>query len=237
MDITPDFSEPSKERIRCNICKYMTWHQLLHTHSGALPVLSDDDEVVDEVSEIWELFQCLGCGRLVARVARNYPWEDQIDYQFYPERTSSHHQKKSYQKLPTNLENLYSEVVAAYNKNSHLLCTAGLRALIEGLCENQGIKEGPNQHGKVSNSLEGKINGLASIVPANIVKNLHGLRFLGNQALHELEVPSASDLELALNVVEDILNVVYDLNYKAQLLYEKATRPKATPIDESEISF
>ena len=98
--------------------------------------------------------------------------------------------------------------------------------MLEGICVNKGIERGMTASGQIKETLEGKINGLETIVPANIVKNLHGLRFLGNQALHELEVSPKSDLELALTVIEDILNVVYDLDYKAGVLHKNMQRRK-----------
>ena len=103
-----------------------------------------------------------------------------------------------------------------FNSHNYLLCTAGLRALLEGVCADKGITSGPNKEGKIVKNLEGKINGLIDLVPMGIVENLHSLRFLGNQALHELEKPEEPELKLALQVLEDILNIVYDLDYRAQ---------------------
>jgi hypothetical protein len=226
-----------KERIRCNNCDLETWHQLLARHHINLPIYTIAGELAEEVRQLWEIFQCLGCDYVSARVTTDYPWETEPNYDFYPERTSEYHERKNYQKLPPNLNKLYIEVVNAFNKDFLLLCTAGLRALLEGLCSDKGITEGPNEQGKMVKSLEGKINGLTAVVPAGIVKNLHGLRFLGNQALHELETPTKEDLELALTILEDILNVVYDLDYRSQVLYHKATgRDKFTGA-ETEIPF
>ncbi len=218
-------SNENKERILCNSCGLATWHLFLFGQEVARPVDSTDANEEYFYTERWDVLQCMGCEEITIRETDVFPWleEDEAVYTFYPERTREHHKLKKYYRFPNNLETLYVEVVNAINKNSLLLCAAGLRALLEGLCENQGIKEGVNEQGKITKSLEGKINGLKSIVPAGIVKNLHGLRFLGNQALHELEIPSKDDLKLALTVIEDIFNIVYDLNYKSQLLYDKVT--------------
>jgi hypothetical protein len=85
----------------------------------------------------------------------------------------------------------------------------------------KNITKGKNRHGKIVRTLEGKINGLTSIIPKNIAANLHSMRFLGNQALHELEVPQEDDIHLAISVIEDILNIVYDLDYKSTMLKER----------------
>ena len=63
------------------------------------------------------------------------------------------------------------------------------------------------------------IDSLESIVPSAIVKNLQGFRFLGNQAAHELAVGKKSDLSLAIEVIEDVLNIAYELNYKSSRLH------------------
>lgn len=196
-----------------------------------------DEEPTFEVTEYWEVLQCLGCENVTIRVKTDNDWGYPSECRFYPERTSKHHKTKHYMKLPDNLRKLYTEVVNAFNTDSLFLCTSGIRALLEGLCEDNGITEGPNQRGQTSKTLEGKINGLATIVPAGIVKNLHGLRFLGNQALHKLEVPTKADLELAMTVLEDILNVVYDLNYKSEQMYQRATRSKTPDVHADDISF
>jgi hypothetical protein len=52
------------------------------------------------------------------------------------------------------------------------------------------------------------------------VANLANFQFLGNQALHELKEPDKQDLALAIEVVEDILNVVYELDYKSARLFK-----------------
>lgn len=223
---SPTESKRNKEQIVCNSCGQSTWHLFLFKESVHHQLNTSEDEAPIYVSEKWEVFQCMGCDEITIRKETEYPWDENEYFEFFPERTSAHHRQKNYQKLPDNLQGLYSEVVNAFNRNTLVLCAAGVRALLEGLCENKGITEGNNEQGKVTKNLEGKINGLTSIVPAGIVKNLHGLRFLGNQALHNLETPSKDDLELALTVIEDIFNIVYDLNYKSQLLYEKVTRPK-----------
>jgi hypothetical protein len=220
------------ERTRCNACSGVTWHNVIFNKSLGLPLYDRDregDDAFGEIDERWELLQCLGCDNITLRVTSGYPWAEEEEILFFPERTSGHHQQKHYNKLPPKLKALYDETLTAYNRGSLLLCTAGIRALLEGLCADRGITEGPNEQGKSVKNLEGKINGLASIVPSGIVKNLHGLRFLGNQALHELEIPNKPNLELALTVIEDVLNVVYDLDYKSQVLYETASRAKVAP--------
>jgi hypothetical protein len=85
--------------------------------------------------------------------------------------------------------------------------------VIEGICADKGVK-GAN--------LEKRINGLEAHLPKTIVANLHSFRFMGNEALHELAAPKRTDLKVAIEVSEDLLNFLYELDYKASLLPKKS---------------
>ena len=119
--------------------------------------------------------------------------------------------------------------VCSFSQELGRLWASGLRSLVEGICDNKGIVDGPNAKGIKTRNLEGRINSLIKFVPPNIVANLHSFRFLGNNALHRLSKPSKTDLQLALNVIEDLLNVVYDLDYHAQRLFNRATKKARKP--------
>ena len=217
-------SSEGLDRLNCNGCQKTTWHEVVGEHILEVPIY-DYDEYLETIPQKWDILQCRGCGEITVRVCTEYGGY-QPHHEFYPPRTIRQHKRKVYLKLPSHLDYLYVEVVNAINSRSHLLSAAGLRALLEGLCADKGITEGLNKDGKIVKNLEGKINGLSKIVPEGIVRNLHGLRFLGNQALHELEKPEESDLLLALRVLEDIFNIVYDLDYRAQVLFEKTSKDK-----------
>jgi hypothetical protein len=131
---------------------------------------------------------------------------------FYPQAGRSLAVRKEYDSIPDKLNSIYGEVIDAFNNDSHILCAAGLRALLEGLCNDKL----PIQRG----NLHDKIEALSTLIPPNIIKHLHGFRFLGNSALHELEEPNRKELALAIEVMEDILNVVYELDYKSARLFQ-----------------
>src|SRR5205085_9699742 len=116
----------------------------------------------------------------------------------YPPRMQSWIKPKEYRKLPTELEDIYDEIVKTFNGGAYVLCAGGLRALLEGICVDQGVISGPNAQGRNSSTLEGKLNGLKNLsnVPAAIVDSLHGFRFLGNTALHRLNRPLAEALAM-----------------------------------------
>ena len=72
---------------------------------------------------------------------------------------------------------------------------------------------------------------MKTVLPENIVKNLHAFRFAGNEAVHELEAPPEYELAWALDVIEDVLNFLYALDYKTNTLaqMQAARRDKGDP--------
>jgi len=142
----------------------------------------------------------------------------QPETHFYPPRTSGTVQPKYFVKLPPKLAKLYRETVEAFNTSSVLFCTIGLRALLEGVCKDKGI-EGAN--------LEKKIDGLLKFIPnQTLIDSLHGFRFAGNDAAHDLEAMYPTDAATAIEVMGDLLNFLYDFDYKAARIKDATKRAK-----------
>ncbi len=216
--------------IYCNICKGNTRHLMVaskpynnHVEEGNEPAVWGE----------YRLWSCAGCDTCTmedhysAEYMRIYDVpnsnsDNQIYESIYhPKRMSASRPSKHFVNLPPKLETLYSEVVKSDNEGLHLLCAAGLRSLLEGVCADKGIR---------GDNLEKKIEGMKGSLPESIVTNLHEFRFMGNKAVHELEAPKSYELGLALDVIEDILNFFYALDYKASLLAKvRAAQREAAP--------
>ena len=140
----------------------------------------------------------------------------QPELHYYPPRATGTREPKFFVKLPPKLSKLYLETVAAFNAASLLFCTLGLRALIEGVCKDKRI-EGSN--------LEKRIDGLLKFIPnQTLVDSLHAFRFAGNDAAHDLEAMSLSDATNAIEVMEDLLNFLYEFDYKASMIKNASKR-------------
>jgi hypothetical protein len=102
-----------------------------------------------------------------------------------------------------------------------------LRSIIEGICDNKGILVNQMSLPKRIDAMEEELN-----LPGSFVKNLHSYRFMGKYALHKLSPPVKEDLLLAIEVIEDLLNFLYELDYKASLLpdEQKLRPPRAKVI-------
>lgn len=197
-------------KIHCNGCGQRTWHTknaehiLQRTHEP-----NRDIEV--ELQYGYEIWTCLGCDNTSFREWMSIDGEFMTEA-FYPERTLGLIRPKKFQKLGEKLKKIYREIIDAFNSGSHILCASGLRILVEGICNDKHM---------VGTSLADRIDNLAPRwVSKLVVKNLHSFRFLGNEALHELRTPERDHLALAIEVVEDVMNAIYELDYKSGRLMQ-----------------
>lgn len=206
--------KPTK-RIFCNRCKRETNHILQCEHRNDVDFDGGGEQIVFNLEEIYRLWICAGCevGTLETELTDWFiaekTGEPESFLTYSPKRTSKNVRSKYFRKLPEKLRTIYQESVNAYNGKLHLLCAAGLRSLMEGICADQGITRG---------KLHQKINALKKVLPDNIVDNLHSFRFMGNEAVHDLTLPGQDDLRLAIEISEDLLNYLYELDYKARRL-------------------
>lgn len=205
---------PDNKRIFCNACKDTTNHVLKAEHVRQFHHIEDDQLVFWE-EIVYRFWICAGCDKATLEECytmdgmRNQNDKQFYEYTVFPKRNEHEVSGKHFIQLPRKLDTIYRETIQAFNADLGILCAAGLRTLIEGICADKKIK-GAN--------LEKKIEGLADILPQNIVINLHSFRFMGNTAVHELSAPSRSELLLAIEISEDLLNFLYELDYKARRL-------------------
>jgi len=155
----------------------------------------------------------------------------------YPLRNEDAAVAKAFHNVPSTLRRIYNEIVDCFNNDSPTLCAAGLRALVEGICAQLGIADGPlevpGRGGGMQivrkNNLERKIAGLMEkrLLTHASAQTLHEHRYLGNSAVHELARPSADELRLALEIVEHVLEEqLYELPEKAAELQRARAKPK-----------
>ena len=107
---------------------------------------------------------------------------------------------------------MYKESVAAYAGYSWVMASMGLRATIEAVCNHLEIS---------GNSLQKRIDLLfkGGFISSSDKKRLHAIRFLGNDAAHEIRKPLRSELGVALEIVEHLIKAVFILEARAQGLH------------------
>lgn len=217
----------------CNKCKNKTKHLLKKKfrteETDTIYYDYDDHTFPYELDWIdnYQIVQCLGCDSVTFRHTSWFTDDVEDTENLYPERSKDQKILISLDFVPGFLVSIHRETVNAFNCKSYRLCSAGLRALIEGICLDKGISGGNtlDRNGtiKFSTNLVGKIQGLNEngILTSSNVETLHELRFLGNKALHELQIPLKEDLLIAFDIIEHTLENIYGLSHKKQILKEK----------------
>ena len=211
--------EENKIKSNCYHCNRDTNHEVMKCYTE-YETFFDDFNTGDH--EEWrrnhdhEVIKCLGCDLISYRYTEYQVYyknhttgeiveetRDIIHQEFYPEVNTNDYSGELYGSVvPWRLVQIYKEVINAYNKRLNLLCAAGLRAIVEGICKNKGAK-GKTLMDKVRDL---NISGLINL---EITESLKAHNFLGNYALHRLDNPSSQELLKAIHLIEDAINSLY----------------------------
>ncbi|MCT4306075.1 DUF4145 domain-containing protein [Elizabethkingia anophelis] len=224
-------------KVLCPSCKNITSHEVLTSINESGDEYWKTEILVFSWRSDYEIIQCLGCETISFRKQTINSEEDGIDgdplkdIYLFPLRGEEALVIKDFYNVPCNLQRIYKETIESYNYQNYTLCGAGVRALVEGLCKENGISGGIVEFkkkdgtivSKKTNNLEGKINGLyqhGKLTKQN-ADILHEHRFLGNVAIHELSQPAREDLSLAIEIVESTFETLYEIPNKGERLKNK----------------
>lgn len=246
-------SQGEKFKAFCATCKSDTNHEAVQSVdvSGSETFQYGPDENGQysiDWSDRYQVIKCLGCDTFSFRhrnwfsEAQEYfgpdDYHDGTSVRLYPQRGKDVLAAKDFYNVPKNLRGIYKEVISCFNNESPVLCAAGLRASIEGLCAANGVDDGPVEVTKPDstveikrkNNLEGKISGLheKGLLTKRNAELLHEHRYIGNDAVHELSRPSDGDLKIAIEIVEHMFESLYEIPEKAEAL-KLARVKKAKP--------
>ena len=229
-----NFSENKSVKCYCNTCDKVMNQKIIKS----IKIVWEENVIkygVDGSSD-YQIIECVGCDQLSFREEKYFSEDRDYDCDGtkviqYPTPTIHHRKEYDFDDLPYNLETIYAEAIKCFNNNQYILCATGIRSILDGICNERKIKNGlvekKDRNGKIclkkSGNLDGKINGLkdSEVITKSNAKALHELRFLGNKAIHELDIPSKNDLITAFDIVEHILIDIYDLPIKFKKLEKK----------------
>jgi hypothetical protein len=186
---------------------------------------------------VFQIIKCEGCESLSfrklyfdAKMAQEFSSMGEVQelaQQIFPKKTYNIDSKYYVKNLPYLLNKVYEGTIEAYLNNNKILCGAGLRTIIEGICIDKNVTKGnvknERNEEKTSKSLNGKIQGLAEkgILTKDHAETLHNIRFLGNEAVHRLREPENDELNLAIEIVYLTLKKVYELSVISEELKSK----------------
>lgn len=197
-----------KEKYFCRNCKGLRNHKLIHevkTKGG------DDNDYFQWIRK-YSIIECLGCESVsflevygdTEMIALNEDGEP--DYYFdnyiYPLYLEESEELEHVHYIPASIKVIYRETISAFKTNSFILTAGGLRAIIEAICNHLKIKKG---------NLADRIDLLHNkgYLTLSESKRLHSIRFLGNDALHEIEMPKKDHLFILLDIVNHLLSNLF----------------------------
>ncbi len=197
----------------CPNCQKQTNHKRLF---GTQKQSEHEDEFQWE--ENYEIIECLGCENFQFRIRSAD--EDMIHYDneghmerydestYFPRTVANHERLRDLYELPDKLRIVYIETIEALRNNCYLLSGVGLRAIIEAFCLDQKIP-GRNLEKRLYNLVRNKL------ITEKDGNRLHSIRFLGNDSVHEMDVPSEKKIRIALDIVEHLIRNFYLIDKEA----------------------
>lgn len=193
-------------KLFCYRCGKYTNHTVL-----AEKKIRSDPDYEEHCGEDHYFGQCAGCDAITYAISSWHesdwnPHTGEMDsnWKTYPRADTARQAMVDDYHLPGKISSIYQEVIGAMNAQLPVLAAIGLRALIEAICRERNITGG---------NLEKLIDGLAisGVLSAAQATILHGHRFLGNIAAHEVVSPKPRELVAALEIAETVLRTIYVL--------------------------
>lgn len=216
-EITLEDTENQVRKVVCSICNTRTNHKV-HT---IVKLYWDDQSYGAQGSQCYETISCLGCEEISFRIlsssSEDFSQDEEGNYfateteSIYPNRLAGRPSLQEAYSLPDKIKNIYNETHSALTSKLKILAGVGIRALIEAICLEEKAK---------GSNLEKKINNLVEkgVLTTSSSLTLHKTRFLGNRSAHEIEAATDIELEVAFDIVENLLKTVYIIPRKAKNL-------------------
>jgi hypothetical protein len=211
-----EIKDKKVHRLPCRKCDGHTNHEVLE--SVEVPWEKEDDGI--HGCDVFEIVTCRGCGEISFRSSSTN--SEDITYfndgtaqfdmheELYPNRIAGRKEIDIYS-LPEPVRTMYQETHKALCTGLNILAGIGMGTLIESVCREKNA-QGQNLENKI-NDLVSK--GVLTIEGASI---LHMIRDLRNRYAHEIIVLGSNKLDVAMDVIENLLNSVYVIPKKAERL-------------------
>ena len=199
----------------CRTCRTLTKHDELF-FANSEPFHEDESYF-----QRYGVLRCRGCATVTFRLeATDYsdPVEDE-DGGLTARKTITQYPKvgalgmeqlSGLWYVPELVKKIYEESVTAYRENAFTLAGVGFRATIEAVCSEKKI---------AGRSLEDRITKLSKVgaITESQANLLHAVRFLGNDAAHEIRTPTGRELLATAKIVQHLLNALYIVDKEARL--------------------
>ena len=172
-----------------------------------------EEEIDFHWTQSYQIIECLGCETI--SFLSIYGNSEMFDYDeaigegahftednIYPPYLEEGKEIEHLYYLPKNIQLIYQETILAFKLKSYILTAGGFRAIIEALCNHLKIKN--------KNLLE-RIDLLnaGGFLTLKESRRLHSIRFLGNDALHQIETPKKEHLLILLDIINHLLENLF----------------------------
>lgn len=217
----------STVKVLCERCRRTTNHTVVQEVRESYTPENHPEMQIDYAAGTWQIIRCNGCEEVSFRQFWTTSEDPQGVEEIYPPRSADSLQQKTLLNVPFDIVRIYRETVDAFNVDAATLCAVGVRAIVEAICADRGIANGPvkqKRAGKTvvvrKTNLEGKIEGLREkgFISVDHAAVLHETRLFGNEAAHELARPNRDTLRSAVEIMEHTLENMYELTVKARSL-------------------
>ena len=190
----------------CNNCHHETWHNVLYVKT-----ISDSNFDISWDQDYCVL-QCAGCDTICFRVdtsdSESYEYDEYgnwiplVHHENYPASSEGFGLIENIYEIPDEIRNIYNETVKSISDGCYTLAGIGLRATVEAICIHENIPGG---------NLDTKINRLVSngFISKDDADKLHAIRFIGNDAAHDIKAPIKNKVIIALKIIEHLISTKY----------------------------
>jgi len=211
-------------KILCKACKIETNHTLEWSKklTWGNEAIQGDDE--------FQVLSCNGCDSITFRILSSNSedismvedghFEYDVTYRYYPPRSHDLIEPIfEIWKAPLKVRKIYQETIDAYNNKQPILCSIGIRGIIEAICIEEKI---------LKNNLETRINELKNkgIITQTLCDGLHESRLMGNDGAHKLEIFSQNELKTVIGLINSLIDNHYSLPEKVKELQMRASKFK-----------
>ena len=208
---TAKITKPRKVWSACPTCDRDTNHQILF--------VATESEYDYRADTHYQVVECCGCNtksfrKVIAYIDEVYQigendWEVPQDINTYPAILKGHKAVPEIQNAPKIVKEIYSQTLNAIKNGANILAGIGLRATIEAICTEREV---------TGRDLVSRIDKLAKIglVSRSDADRLHAIRYLGNDAAHEVQPSDLEGLLVALRIVEHLIISLYILDEDAE---------------------
>ena len=210
----------TKTKLMCRNCKTKTNHDFIFNEEYPG---SYTDSFLDTFSycDTYQIVRCCGCDNvsfvhiycdesMVYRISDDEIFEDS-EVKIYPPIEKYTKLDLPRKHVPRPVSKLYFEVLKSFENDMPTLAAIGLRTLLDNICDNLNVDtQDLDLIQKIKVLLD---EGLISQNDFNI---LDGIRLIGNNSVHKHIAYDIETLDIALNVIEQLLKNVYIIRNTAK---------------------